>query len=269
MNERPSLAATIMTFNEEENIQACLDSVSSWVDEIIVLDSFSTDATEEICRRNPKVKFSQHGFDGFAQQANRAMEMCTADWILAIDADERVTPQLRDSILEFLKDPADTIAAKFPRLTYHMHRHIRHGGWYPNARYRLFKNGSAHWGGKNPHHHLIISGKGASLKGDLLHYSVKDLSDQINTVNRFSSIAALERYNEGKKFRLVRMLWKPPVKFVELYFWKSGWRDGMQGFVIAVSSSFSTLLKEAKLYELDVLKSDKPSNLSDLYQKRR
>jgi len=97
MNERPSLAATIMTFNEQENIQACLDSVSSWVDEIIVLDSFSTDATEEICRRNPKVTFSQHGFDGFSQQANRAMEMCTTDWILAIDADERVTPQLRDS----------------------------------------------------------------------------------------------------------------------------------------------------------------------------
>jgi len=95
------------------------------------------------------------------------------------------------------------------------------------------------------------------------------LSDQINTVNRFSSIAALERYNEGKKFRRLRMLWKPPVKFVELYVWKAGWRDGMQGFVIAVSSSFSTFLKEVKLYELDVLKSDKPSNLSELYQKRR
>ncbi len=264
-----TLSAAIITYNEEENIQDCLDSVTDFVDEIIVLDSFSTDATEAICRKNPKVRFSQHPFDGYMQQKNRALELCSSEWILCIDADERVTPELRHSIEQFLSRKTDLAGVKFPRLTHHMHRFIRHGGWYPNARYRLIRKGMASWGGGTVHEKLILEGKGGKIKGDLLHLTAKDLSHQVDTINKFSSIVALTRYNKGKGFYLWRLLLKPMSKFLEIYLLKLGLLDGMQGFIIAVSSSYSTFLREAKLYELRVLGSDKPSNLSHLKEEKQ
>lgn len=269
MNRNFTLSAAIITYNEEGNIQACLDSVTDLADEIIVLDSFSKDGTETICRANPKVRFSQHPFDGHIEQKNRALEMCSSDWILCLDADERVSPELRASIEALLRRNPDVAGVKFPRLTYHMHRAIRHGGWYPNARYRLVRRGMADWGGENPHDKLILKGKGIKIKGDLIHFTARDLSDQVKTINNFSSIVALTRYNNGRNFRLWRLLFKPVSKFLEIYLLKGGFLDGMQGFIIAVSSSFSSFLKEAKLYELSVLGSDKPSNLSDRHTKKR
>lgn len=269
MKLKPTLSAAVITYNEEEKIQDCLDSVAGFVDEIIVLDSFSTDATEAICRRNPKVKFSQHPFDGHIEQKNRALALCQSDWILSIDADERVTPELRQSIEAFLCQNSPLAGIKFPRLTYHMHRYIRHGGWYPNARYRLVRKGMAYWGGENPHDKLILKGKGGRIKGDLLHLTARDLSHQVDTINKFSSIVALTRYNKGKKYHLWRLLLKPISKFLETYVLKRGFLDGTQGFVIAVSSSYASFLREAKLYELRVLGSGKPSNLSHLYHKNQ
>jgi glycosyltransferase involved in cell wall biosynthesis len=268
MDKIPTLSAAIITYNEEENIQDCLDSITDFVDEIIVLDSFSTDGTEEICRQNPKVRFSQYPFDGYIQQKNRAFEKCRSKWILNIDADERVSPELRCSIEELLRRDPDIAGVKFPRLTYHMHKYIRHSGWYPNARYRLIRKGKAYWGGSNPHEKLLLDGSGIKIKGNLIHFSAKDLSDQVKTINSFSSLTALNRYNDGRNFHLWRLLVKPISKFIEMYLLKRGFLDGMQGFVIAVASSFSSFLKEAKLYELSVLGSEKPSNLSSLYWKK-
>lgn len=266
-----TLSASIITYNEAENIKACLDSVNDIVDEIIVLDSFSTDDTEKICREYSKVKFSQHPFDGHIQQKNRAIEKCSSEWILCVDADERVSPELQQSIKTFLAgNPGEKIAGvKFPRLTYHMHTYIRHGGWYPNARFRLVRNGRAYWGGENPHDRLILDGKGKKIKGDLIHYTAKDLSHQVDTINKFSSIVALTRFNKGSRFKLWRLLLKPVSKFLEMYVIKLGFLDRTQGFIIAVSSSYSSFLKEAKQFELDVLGSDKPSNLSNLFKKEK
>ncbi len=270
MSSRPTLAAAIITYNEEKNIGDCLQSVQDFVDEIVVLDSFSTDNTETICRNNEKVHFFQHAFDGHIQQKNRAIEKCSTEWVLSLDADERISSELRESIEDFLNGNPTVHGAKFPRLTYHMKRSIRHGGWYPNARYRLVRKGKAHWGGENPHDYLIIEGEGIRLKGDLIHLSFSDLSDQVKTINYFSSIVALTRYNKGKNFSLPRMLWKPISKFLEIYLLKRGFLDGIQGFIIAVSSAYSTFLKEAKLFELSKLEADQPSNLSSsLYQKTR
>ena len=268
MKNTYTLSAAVITYNEEEKIRECLESVTDFVDEIVVLDSFSTDSTEGICRSFAKVRFHQHPFDGFIEQKNRALELCGGEWILCLDADERVSPELRRSIETLLAGDPDIAGAKFPRLTFHLHRYIRHGGWYPNARYRLVRRGMASWGGENPHDRMILKGRGTSIKGDLLHFSARDLSDQVRTINHFSSIAALERYNRGRRFRWWRLLVKPVGKFGELYLLKRGFLDGMQGFLIAVSSSYSSFLKEAKLYELDVLGSDKPSNLSALYAKK-
>ena len=267
---KPTISVVIITFNEEENIGACIDSIEEIADEIIVLDSFSSDNTEKICRENVKVKFFQHAFDGHIEQKNRALKKCNGDWILSIDADERVSSELRRSIMSLVtKNPKGIAGVKFPRLAYHMHRYIRHGGWYPNARYRLVKNGMAFWGGENPHDKIILKGKGIKIKGDLIHLTERDLSDQVNTINHFSSIAALMRFNKGKRYHLWRLLLKPISKFCETYLLKLGFLDGTQGLIIAVSSSYASFLKEAKQFEMDVLGSDKPSNLSNLYKKSR
>jgi len=267
MSERQTLSAIIITYNEEDNIRACLDSVSDTVDEIIVVDSFSTDATPEICRHHPKVVFYQHTFDDYSSQRNRAMEYASSQWILIIDADERLSGELSRSILDFLKGDPAVSGAMFPRLTPYMQRDIRHGGWYPNQRYRVWRKGAAHYEGAI-HERVVLQGKGVSLKGDLLHYTVKDLSDHADNVNKFSSIAALDRYHKGKKFSLMRLLFKPAGKFIETYLIRLGLLDGLQGFIIAVVSSYYSFLREAKLFELQLPGSDKPSNLPDSYRKR-
>lgn len=270
MNKPVKLSAAIITLNEERNIRDCLESVESLADEIVVLDSFSTDRTEEICREYPKVRFCQNAFSGHVQQKNLAAEKCKGEWILSLDADERISGELQESISNFLGDgPSDEIAgAKFPRLTFHMKRPIRHCGWYPNARYRLFRKGRAHWGGENPHDKLILQGRGTALEGNLLHYSFVDLSDQVKTINSFSSIAALTRHQKGNKFHLWRLLLKPITKFLEIYLVKRGFLDGIQGLIIAVSSAYSSFLKEGKLFELDRLEGSAPSNLPARYNQK-
>ncbi len=262
------VSAAIITFNEEDNIGDCIESLIDIVDEIIVVDSFSTDRTREICLGYDKVKFSENPFHGHVQQKNHAIEQCSGEWILSLDADERVSPELKSSISGFFNSdrPESCVGVKFPRLTYHLNKPIRHCGWYPNARYRLFRKGAARWGGENPHDKIILDGTGISLRGDLIHYSFVDLSDQIQTDNSFSSIAAYVRYGKGKRFHLWRLLLKPVSKFVEIYLFKRGVLDGMAGFIISVGSAYSTFLKEAKLYELDRLGSRAPSNLSKHYR---
>ena len=269
MNEKPTLSVAIITYNEEDHIQGCIDSVMDLADEIIVLDSFSTDATESICRNYEQVQFFQHTFDGYTEQKNRAFGKCSSEWILSLDADERVSLKLRESIESFLAtNPKDIAGVKFPRLAYHMHRYIRHCGWYPNMRYRLVRNGQACWVGRNLHEKLVLKGKGIRIKGDLIHLTEIDLSSQVNTINSYSSIAALDRYNNGKRYRLWRLLLKPLSKFLETYIFRLGFLDRTQGFIIAISSSYASFLKEAKQFEMDVLGSDKPSNLSPHYKKR-
>jgi len=268
MNFPRPLSVAIITYNEEKNIKDCIESVLEIADEIIVLDSFSSDATEQICSGYEKVKFSQHAFDGHINQKNRALDVCANDWILSIDADERVTTELAKSIRDFLESDPQVVAAKFPRLTQHMKAFIRHGGWYPNARYRLVKKGYAKWGGENPHDKIIIEGDGAMLTGDLIHYSFKDLSHQVDTINKFSTIKAFTRYEKGKKFHLWRLFLKPLSKFIELYLIKKGFMDGLRGFIIAVSSTYAAFLAEAKLYEMDRLELDRISNLPGTYKKQ-
>ena len=195
------------------------------------------------------------------------MQYASSQWILIIDADERLSAELSRSILYFLSNDPGVSGAKFPRMTPYMQRDIRHCGWYPNQRYRIWKKGAAHYEGAI-HEKVILQGKGVSLKGDLLHYTVKDLSDHANNVNKFSSIAALDRYNKQKKFSLLRLVFKPTGKFIETYLVRLGLLDGLQGFIIAVVSSYYSFLREAKLFELHLPGSNIPSNLPDSYRKQ-
>lgn len=263
------LSVAIITYNEEKNLADCLRSCEAIADEIIVLDSFSTDGTEKIARSFASVRFEKHAFDGHVEQKNRALALCRNEWVLSIDADERVSPELSAEIAAL--QPGDFDGFRIPRLTFHMGRFIRHSGWYPQRKYRLFRRSSARWMGENPHDFIAIDGNGADLNGDLIHYSFRDLSQQIDTINRFSSIVAFTRYHEGRPFQLVKTLAKPLSKFIEIYLFKQGFRDGFPGFTIAVASAFSTFLKYSKIYELDHHFIERPTNLRPDYrpQKRR
>ena len=263
-----SLSATVICYNEEDHIFDCLKSLE-FADEIVVVDSYSTDSTPKICQQFSKVRFFQHEFDGHIEQKNRAISYTQGQWILSIDADERVSSSLQKEIMEWLGSNPKYYGAKFPRLTKHLGKDIRHGGWYPNARYRLFQKEYGSWSGQNPHDQVMLEGQGASLQSDLIHYSFKDLAHHARTCNAFSSISALERFKHGKNYSLFRMLVKPPVKFLEMYLLKHGFLDGTAGFIIAMTSAYASFLREAKLFELDRLNLNCPSNLSKAYQNQR
>ncbi|TGM10359.1 glycosyltransferase family 2 protein [Leptospira barantonii] len=261
------LSVAIITYNEEKNIGPCIESCLDIADEIVILDSVSTDKTEKISKSYPSVKFYKQKFKGHIEQKNDAIALCKFDWILSLDADERVSPELKNSILTFKQKKDDETVNGFQvsRLTFHMGRFIRFGGWYPQYRYRIFRKGSAVWVGENPHDYISIRGKGNKIYGDIIHYSFRDLTHQVNTINQFSSIVAYTRQRKGKKFSSLRTIYKPFSKFMETYFFKFGFLDGFPGWVIAVSSAYSTFLKDAKQYELEKGMVERPSNVKEDY----
>lgn len=266
------LSVAVITFNEEKNIEELLNSVSSVADEILILDSHSTDKTKDLALKNPKVRFLSQDFQGHVEQKNLAMSFCKNEWILSLDADERLNPVLQESIQNFLeKEEVLQEGFRVSRLTFHLGRWIRHSGWYPQKRYRLVKKGSATWKGENPHDYLdlVHPERGGDLKGDILHYSFLDFSHQIQTINQFSSIVAFTRFKKGKHFSVLKSLLKPIWKFFEIYLFKRGFMDGIPGLFIALSSSFSTFLKYAKIYELENEMIERPSNLRKDYGEKK
>jgi glycosyltransferase involved in cell wall biosynthesis len=253
------LSIAIITFNEERNLADCIRSCQDLADEVVVLDSFSTDATERIAREFAKVRFSQHHFDGHVQQKERAFALCRNPWILSLDADERLSPELAAELRAL--DPGPRVGFRMPRVTFVMGRAIRHSGWYPQRKYRLVRRGHARWAGENPHDYLVVDGPGGDLRGDLFHYSFQDLSHMVRTADSFSSIQAVNLRARGQRFPRLRAVLKPVVKFLEIYVWKRGFLDGFPGFVVAVQNAHSTFLREAKVHELSLGLVDRPSNL--------
>lgn len=243
-----TISATIITYNEEKNVGQCLESIA-WVDEIIVVDSMSTDRTVDICRGYTQ-KVIQRPWPGHVQQKQFALEQATGDWILSLDADERLSPEARQEIIaELASVPPDIDGFIFPRHSFYLGRWINHGGWYPDYKLRLIRKGKGSWGGIDPHDKLEVAGKTRTLKSDILHYVYRNLSHQLATVDSFSAITARQWQEQGRTFRLLPLLVRPPLKFFECYFWKKGFLDGLPGFIIAVASSFYVFLKYAKLWE--------------------
>ncbi|MDO8446302.1 MAG: glycosyltransferase family 2 protein [Deltaproteobacteria bacterium] len=242
------LSVTIITLNEEKNIRYALESVK-WVDEIIVVDSGSSDKTVDICKEYTDKVF-YNSWPGHIAQKNFAIAKSTHQWILSIDADERVTPELAGEIKEVLKDPkADAYAV--PRHVFYLGRWIDHSGWYPDYKVRLFKKDKGRWGGINPHDEVIVNDSTEYLDGDLIHCSYKDISHHVNTINNFTSIGAEEYLKLGKRASLWDMVSRPIGTFLKKYLLKQGFRDGLPGFIIAVSSAYYVFLKYAKLWELN------------------
>jgi glycosyltransferase involved in cell wall biosynthesis len=245
---RPKISACVMTFNEEQKIRRCLRSVA-WCDEIVVLDSFSTDRTVEICREFTS-RVNQHDWLGYVAQRNLVRSMATHPWILFLDADEEVSPALRDEIIAQFEHGTDPyVGFEFPRQVYYIGRWICHGEWYPDVKLRLFARVHGRTEGQEPHDKVVVQGIVKRLQSPLWHYTYDDIADHIATLNRFSTITARQRYVEESPFLWRDLLVRPLFRFIKAYFLRAGFRDGAHGFVIAVTSAFGVFVKYAKLWE--------------------
>ena len=237
---KPFLSVCVITGNEEENIERCLRSVE-FADEIVVVDSFSTDRTVEIARRFTDRVF-QHRWLGYIGQKAIARNLARGEWILFVDADEAVSGPLRDEILSMLRgDVPDEIAGfDFPRQVWYLHRWIRHGDWYPDTKLRLFRKIRGRCCGTEPHERIDVGGEVRHLSAPLLHYTYDDIADQLSTVNRFSSISSRNEklLDKSAAELLWRMLLHPPFRFFRCYFMRKGFLDGIAGLVIAVTIAF-------------------------------
>ncbi len=242
------VTVTIITYNEEANLQRCLESVA-WADEIVVVDSHSTDATRQIARRFTD-RVIERDWQGHIAQKNAAIDLASHDWVFAIDADEVVTPTLRDAIQAVLREGPTRDGYRVARLTRHLGRWVRHGGWYPDWKVRLFNRTKCRWGGVDPHDKVMLDGEPGTLTGDLEHHSYADLSDHIDRLNRYTTTGAQELAKQGKRPRVVDVTLRPIWRFLRMYLWKGGFRDGRAGFLLAVIAGFYVFLRYAKLWEL-------------------
>ena len=245
------LSAVIITFNEEKNIERCLRSLIGVADEVLVVDSFSNDDTEKICR-SFDVRFIQHKFEGHIEQKNYAMGMASHDHILSLDADEALSDTLRDAIIN-IKNKWRCDAYQISRLNNYCGKFIHHGGWYPDSRIRLWDRRKGSWGGENPHDQVImnepaIQGK---IKGDLFHFTYRNLSEHMLQMDKFSEIAARESFRKGRKvYFVIHLMLNPLFIFIKSYFLRLGFLDGKEGFLLAVTGSYYRFLKYAKLRAL-------------------
>jgi glycosyltransferase involved in cell wall biosynthesis len=245
------LSVVIIAYNEERNIARCLDSIKNLADEIIVIDSYSTDKTVEICTARG-AKVIQHKFDGHIQQKNFALEQATFQYTLSLDADEVLSDELRTSIAS-AKSDWRYHGYRMNRLTNYCGAWIRHGGWYPDRKIRLFDKSKGKWTGMNPHDRYELNDPQnpvGSLRGDILHYSYDSISNHIKQVDYFTEISAKGLFERRKKFSLLRQIISPAFRFARDYFFKGGFLDGYYGLVICMISSHAVFLKYAKLREL-------------------
>ena len=246
---REKISACVISFNEENKIERCLKSLT-WCDEIVLMDSFSTDRTLEIARKYTDRIFRQEWL-GYVGQRNMVREKAIHPWILYVDADEEVSPALRDEILiEFDRGNDPYVGYEFPRIVYFLGKWIRHGEWYPDVKLRLFKAEFGRTEGIEPHDKVVVNGPVKRLKAPVFHYTYGEIGDQLHTLNRFSSISAQQRFVQDRKIHVIDLILHPFFRFLKGYILKGGILDGMHGFIIAMVCSFASFAKYAKHWEL-------------------
>lgn len=247
---REKISACITAGNEEQGIRRCLESVK-WCDEIIVVDSFSQDRTAEICREYTTLVY-HHRWLGYIGQKNLIKDLAEGPWILFVDADEEVSPRLREEILAEFESgrPRDTAGYFFPRMVWYLGRWIRHGDWYPDAKLRLFRKELGTCGGREPHDRTTVKGPTKRCRAPLYHYTYTDVSDHVATLNRFSNITAEGWYRDGRRFHWHDLAFRPTFRFLRSYVLKAGFLDGRPGFIVAILTSYGVFIKYARLWEL-------------------
>jgi glycosyltransferase involved in cell wall biosynthesis len=249
------LSVVIISFNEEKNIGRCIDSVKDIADEILLLDSHSSDQTVAIAKSKGAV-VKQEAFQGYIQQKNQALKLASHDYILSLDADEALDPLLADSIRK-VKEHFNGRVFRMNRCSNYCGQFIRHGSWYPDTKIRLFDRNIAEWGGINPHDKIVLKENVPveHLKGDILHYSYSTITEHVAQNNKFSTVSAQALFTQGKKTSVFKILLHPIWAFFLSYIFRAGFLDGLFGLVIAIQIAHLTFLKHLKLYLL--LKSPK------------
>ncbi len=239
------ISACVISFNEEKKIEDCLQSLAPLVDEIVVVDSESQDRTVEIARRFTDRVINQP-FLGYVEQKNFAVEQARHDWILSLDCDERISPELHASIVAIKGRLGEQDGYRIARRTFYVYRWINHC-WYPDAKVRLFDRRKARWGGINPHDRVeVASDRVAWLDGDILHYSFDSISDHLKTIDRFTEIGARELIARDRKVTIFSPVSHGLWTFIKVYLIKRGFLDGFAGFVVAVLSFMHAFVKYAK-----------------------
>ena len=240
------ISAVIITRNEENRIAECMASLK-WVDEIVVLDSASVDRTVEIAREYGARVLHVEGWPGFGPQKNKAVAEASGDWVLSVDADERVTPELAEDIRRAMEADDGRVAYEFARLSKYCGRYMRHSGWWPDYVPRLFKRGRARFSDDLVHERLIVDGPVGRLRGTLLHESFATLEQVLDKVNRYSTLSAQQMAQSGRRAGLSRAVLHGLGAFLRTYVLKAGFLDGREGFMLAVSNAEGAYNKYLKL----------------------
>ena len=238
------LSATIVTLNEERNLARAIETLA-FCDEVLVIDSGSTDATVEVAER-AGARVISRAWAGYCDQKNFAAGEARNDWILSLDADEALSPELAGAIRRLTAGEPSEAGFRFPRRARYLGEWIRHSGWYPDAKVRLYDRRRARWEGAYVHESVVVEGPVGELEGDLLHYTCDDLSAHIQTVDRYTTLAAQEWIDRRRRAPLWRLAVGPPWAFVRSFVLKLGFLDGARGFLIAVMAAFYVFAKYAK-----------------------
>ena len=249
---RLPLSVCVLAYDDEALLARCLDALGFADDLIVVVDSRSRDGSEKIARERAQ-RVDVHAYRGDIEQKQHAVSLAEHEWVMLIDSDEVVTPQLASRIAAFMAARVDddgVAGGEFNRLTLHLGRWLRHGDFHPDWILRLFRKDRARWVGSNPHNRIEVIGEVERIEGDLEHYSYRDLADQVARIQRFSDAAAAAMLEEGRPFRVFDLLFRPPARFLRAYVVKRGFLDGLPGLIVAVATAMYVFLKYAKRWEL-------------------
>lgn len=250
MQARLPISVAVVTLNEQENLARCLESVHELASEIVVLDSGSTDRTEEVARKFGAL-FMSSPWAGFAGQKNKCVEKCSQPWILFLDADEVLSLELASAIRKvFASREPDAVGFRVNRRTFYLGEWIWHS-WYPEWILRLVPRNTARWTGLEPHAFLEEKGTSQKLDGDLLHYSFRDLQDHLHRTIKYARAMAQSLHTNGKRFHWVKLLISPWLSFFKHLVLRGGWRDGWRGWLIAFSKWLDVFAKYAFLLEIE------------------
>jgi len=252
MSSKLPISAFVITFNEEDRLEPCLQSLA-FCEEIVIVDSFSTDRTVKIAE-SFGAKIFQRPWPGYRAQKEFGLGCTTYEWVLNLDADERVSNELRAAIFAAVeKQVAGNVTAGYfvNRVVFYLGRWWRLGGWYPEYRLRFFQKSKVTWGGEDPHERPEVDGKTERLEGELQHFTYRDMADQFQRLQAHSTAAARTDFNRGRRFSLWKLIFNPLVRTLKFYFLKKGYREGVAGLIVAIAEGYYTFMKYAKLWECE------------------
>jgi glycosyltransferase involved in cell wall biosynthesis len=248
------ITACFIARDEELDLPNAIASVGFVKEIVVVVDSRTQDRTAEVAKESAapgqEIRLLKREWEGHVGQKNAALAAATHDWVLCLDADERVCEALSAEILRLFEDSLPAMDGySMPRRTFYLGRWINHGGWYPDRKIRLFRKSRGHWGGEDPHDRVVTDGRVGGLHGDLLHHTYRNIAEHIDKLDAYTQVAAEKMWKRGVRHPVFKMFLHPPAKFVKAYLLKRGFLDGFPGLIIACLGTYAVFLKYAKLWE--------------------